>query len=393
MSRKTKITIAILLGIAALAYCEQVPSVLINQISDAFGLEGASVGLSNTALSGGCMIAMFVVPLLQGRITKFNTIRIALLVIGAALIAASFMPVYAAFFAMILIMGLGAGSLDTLCNSSMVDIHPTDNAKYLGALHGLFGVGSLTAPLLIQGLIDRNVNWTVIFIIVGCIFGAVFAVFSILTASAKQEGISKAEPVSEKEQKITVTDIREFFSEKRNLLITLAAVMYSFFQSTMLVWIVRYTTIRFDNAKAGSICLSVFWIFATISRFLGPHIRMDKLKLYIAGILTGGAALLAGILIGRPEVMIAVYGVIGLVSGFSMPVLISAITDGQGSRTSLAASSIMLLMSIPRMLTPVILGALAAGISQDCALSLGVVVSVLGAIAAFSAGKVSAHAS
>ena len=54
------------------------------------------------------------------------------------------------------LLGAGNNITDSCCNSYIVDLHPTDNSKYLNLLHGFFGVGGLITPLLITWILNRS---------------------------------------------------------------------------------------------------------------------------------------------------------------------------------------------------------------------------------------------
>lgn len=385
MDSKKRYTFAILFGITMLAFSEQMVTVLINDITNQFSLKGAQIGLSGTCMSAGCTLAMLVVPLLAGRFKKLTSIKASIVVICLSLFLGQLMPVFFPFLVMILIMGLGSGSLDTLCNGAMVDLHKTDNAKYLGALHGVYGIGALIAPLVLRALLEGTKNWKMVFIIMAIVFAVVFAIFMIFVPN---KGITEsAKDADPEEQKLSWAMLKEFYSDKRNIIMTIVAVCYSFFQCSMLSWSVRYMTVQHDNAKAGSFALTAFWLGATVSRFFGPRLKVQKMKLVGGGCVIGAAALLIGILSNSPYGMIAAYAVVGLASGFAMPMIISAATDGQEGRTSLATSSIMFILAIPRMITPVLVAAIAAGISQNAAMTFGVIAATLCGVISFIVAK------
>ena len=97
-----------------------------------------------------------------------------------------------------LLTGLGFGWVDANCNAVMVDLHHDKSAKYLGMLHGGFGVGGLIAPLLIGALLSV-VNWHAVSFLMSLIIALAGFVFLALIAAAR-----KGVPEPAKEQPLDV---------------------------------------------------------------------------------------------------------------------------------------------------------------------------------------------
>lgn len=170
------ITIAILSALFAYGFVGSISNVLVNEIIDAFSLTGTAQGLSASLMNMGSLIALFVTPLLQGRIRKTKMIVLSGLLQVAALCVAGSAAGFILFATANAVTGIGCGWLDTYANSCIVDLHPQNSTRYLGWLHGLFGVGSLIAPLAIRWILGWS-NWRgvyfafagVMLLSVGCI--------------------------------------------------------------------------------------------------------------------------------------------------------------------------------------------------------------------------------
>ena len=147
------VTAAILVTSFIYAFVNSISSVLLNQVVEAFSLTGASQGLLSSMLSVGYMLALLVNPLFQGRTEKLFMLLLSGLLQAAMLVLSGTSASFALFLTGIVLLGVGCGWLDGYINSCMIDFHPHDSPKYLSLLHGLFGVGSLLAPLLMQALL------------------------------------------------------------------------------------------------------------------------------------------------------------------------------------------------------------------------------------------------
>ena len=81
---------------------------------------------------------------------------------------------------------LGGGWTDSNANSFFVDLHGKNSPKYLGMLHGCFGIGGLLTPLLI-GAILTAYPWRTAYVTGSGIFGVVVLVFiaAILPSTGK----------------------------------------------------------------------------------------------------------------------------------------------------------------------------------------------------------------
>lgn len=375
--------IALLIAIFAYAFANNIISVTMNGIIAEYALDGARQGQMTSMMNVGAFIALLVVPLLQGRLPKLWLVLICMLlqtlmvfVIGAA----AGMPLILAGF---VLMGAGGGMIDSLTNSYMVDLYPEDSAKKLGMLHGVYGIGGLITPLLITALLARR-TWRASYTIIGAIILALTVLFMVF-GLPNYRAIST--DAAQREKKLTGAQVKSYLLNRRNLLLIITSMLYSGSQLGIAGWMVRYMTVRFDAAELGSVCVSIFWICATISRFLAPKLRVRPIKLFIGGTLCGGVMHALGVIVGVPAFMPVVVGICGLVSGHCLPVLIGEAAVGNEDRTSLSTSVMLFATSIARILAPILLGAVTTSVSAASAMMLPAVMALLAAFFAYLAAK------
>lgn len=367
------ITAAILVTSFAYAFSNSITSVLINELVDAFALTGAAQGLLSSMLSLGQMAAFLLNPMLQGRVNKMTLLLLAGFLQVVMLLGSGFAPTFALFALAMAVLGMGGGWLDGGINSCMIDLHPTDNPKYLGMLHGIYGVGSLLAPLVIQWLL-LAMAWRSVLC---CIAGLVLLAMVLVALTRK--GVGVGGPKSMGEERLTPAQVWDYLKKGRNLLLLGCAALTTMVQGGVNCWIVRYMFLAHDRGALGATCLTVYWIAATVNRFLAPRLRVRPLVMLMGGSLLASLFLGAGILSGSAAAMCVCVGLVGLVTGHFIPMIVSVSAEGYRGSTTLTTSAVMLVMGVVRVLLPLTMAALTDAVSVSAGMALPAVAGVLGA--------------
>ena len=356
------LTIGVLLLISMFGLTNLFQSVVMNRVVDTYHLTGGAQGIMSSMINVGSILAFFAAPMLQGRLKKTTMLLIACLLLSISFLLLGVTKMFAAMIAASVLTGIGFGWLDTNCNAVMVDIHPQNSASYLGLLHGGFGVGGLIAPLMITGLL-AVISWRSVSIVMGAIVVFAGLIFSTILAFS-----SKGTPASAPERPLSISATRSFFSQRKNVLMLLAGMLYAITQSGLLIWLVRYMTLRYNAEALGSTALSIYWVCATLSRFFAPRLPLRPLKLFVIGTLLSSVFQAIGVLSGSPTVMCVMVGIIGLVTGHCVPMLLSEISVGQQGNTALAASATLVSMCFMRILVPIAMGEVADSLSISIAM-------------------------
>lgn len=353
------ITAGVLLIISTYGLLSNYQSAVLNSVVESFRLTGGAQGIMSALINLGAVIAFLTAPFLQGRVKKATV-----LLIGTGILVVSFfllgsVRALVGLIAASLLVGVGFGWVDANCNATMVDLHHDDSAKYLGFLHGGFGVGGLIAPLLIGSLL-AVVSWHTVSYLMSALIALAAIVFSVLLTSAK-----KGVPAPEKEQPLTRAGIKAFLFQKKNALMLLATMLYAVTQAGFLVWIVRYMTLQYQAESLGSIALSLYWVFGTLSRFFAPRLRIRPLVLFLLGVALTGVFQTIGVLSGSAVVMCIMGALIGLVSGHCVPMMLSIASRENPGQSSLVASSFLVSIYATNSLSPLLMGALASWTSLN----------------------------
>ncbi len=371
-----------MLAAAAVVYAlvNTLIGVLINEIIDAFALAGTAQGVMSSMLSLGMMFALLATPALQGRIEKLTMVLLAGLLQSVTLILSGASPTFAVFAATSVLLGLGCGWLDSYMNSCMVDVHPTDSPRFMGVLHGMFGIGSLLAPLLIRALLFFTTWRGVYYITAVLMLAATACVLCVNQRVKRAGGVAHA-----RESKLTARNVLDYLRNRRNLLLLAFGMLTAMTQSGVTCWVVRYMTLKFDAELLGATCITAFWICATINRFFTPRIRMRPLTLCILGALLSAACLLMCVLTQSALAACIMVGGAGLFSGHFMPMLLIEGAEGYHGSTTLTTSVMMLVMGAARVAIPLMMAFATDAISIEASLLLPAAAALLGALCGFLA--------
>jgi len=377
------ITTAALVSIFIYSLVVSLPGILINDVVEAFSLEGTEEGLMGALTSLGFMFSLFFTVLIQGRARKSTVLISAYAAQAIMLFACGFSPTFYLFCIGCVFIGFSGGFIDTSSNSVIVDVRRDDSARYLGYLHGLFGVGSLASPLLYIW-VQRYIDWrgTHYALAVASVLVMLFMCFLSRKLGNEQSG------ASEREHLFTKADLLAYMRVRRNAALALAGFFAMFTIACTMVWIVRYMTLRYDAAELGVLSISIYWVCSTVNRFfLAQVIKRSPMKFFALGSALSAASLLIGIFSGNPVVFCAMMGVFGFSSGHFIPVLISECAAGYEGRTTFTTSLIMFVMCIARIVSPLMIAFLSTQISLTAGMLLPVAAAIAGVCCGWFAVK------
>ena len=374
------ITIAILSALFAYGFVGSISNVLVNEIIDAFSLTGTAQGLSASLMNMGSLIALFVTPLLQGRIRKTKMIVLSGLLQVAALCVAGSAAGFILFATANAVTGIGCGWLDTYANSCIVDLHPQNSTRYLGWLHGLFGVGSLIAPLAIRWILGWS-NWRgVYFAFAGVML---LSVGCIAFTSRKVENTGALS--NTQETRLTLKEVGAYLTVKRNVLLLLTTVMTNMVQTGLTCWIARYMFLAYGEVALGATCLTLFWIAATASRFVMPRLKLRPLTIVMVGAFCATVLLSGGILSGSATVMCVAVCLCGFVTGPFMPMLIAECATGYQGKTTLTTSLMMIVGGVARLAVPLLTASVTSAVSATAGMLVPAAFAVLAGVLSLAA--------
>jgi fucose permease len=367
-----RIVTGITLGsILLYSFANSMMSVMINEVVNGFSLSGVSEGMMGSMFGIGSMLAVLVAPLIQGRVAKMTVLLFATALQALTLALCGLSPVFALFCVSCAIMGVGGGLVDTYANSLLVDLHKEESTRYLGYLHGLFGVGSLLAPLLVM-LVLGLVGWRGVFFALAVIFFAGVAILRMLGRQARHSEMERAT----REKVLGWCDLREYVLNPRNIIILVACIFSTITQTGVLIWILRYMALRFNAEALGTLSISLFWICATINRFSVSRLRLTPIRLLVAGAVLAALCLSIGVLSDSAWGMCAAMGGFGLCTGHFMQVLFGEGARGYEGKTTFVTSVLIVVMGVARSVTPLMMAFISASFSAGISMLVPAVAAV-----------------
>ncbi len=371
------ITHMVLCAIVLYALANSVISVSINNVVDAFSLSGTAQGMMSSMFSIGTMLALLLAPLIQGRVAKVTVLLSATALQAAMLALCGASPMFLLFCVSCAVLGGAGGLVDAYSNSMLADVHREDSTRYFGYLHGLFGVGSLLAPLAFYRLTGW-VGWRGAFFALSGVLLVSLLVLWIYSRRAGQTEIQRAT----QEKVLSLPDLLSYVKSPRNRTLLLAGAFATATQTGILVWVLRYMSLRFGAEALGTTSISLFWICATINRLSVSRLRVEPIRLLVLG---GGLAALClgvGVLAGSAWAMVIAMGGLGFCTGHFMPTLFSEVSKGHEGRTTFATSVMIVVMGLTRSLVPLAM----AWVSSMVSVAAGMLIPALTALGVVFAG-------
>ena len=379
------LTLSLLLIVCGYSMSYNILSNTMDPLIGEFALTGASQGLMTSMMNLGSILPLVIIPLLQGRVHKIWLILCASVLQVLMLMLTGVSTNFATLLTACVLLGAGNNFTDSCVNSYMVDLHPENSAGCLGLLHGFYGIGGLLTPILVSFILEKS-GWRLSYYVAAAIFGVICLFFAFVGIRSRR--IEKAANAS-REAPLTRAMFVSYLRNPRNLFFLGAAAFYAASQLGLVSWVVRYTSVRFNDAQAGSLCLTAYWVCTTICRLVTPRLSFNPGKMLVVGAVGAGVFHAAGILSGSAMGMVVASALTGLISGLCIPVMLSEASRGNEDRTSLITSGIFLMMGLSRMVMPLAMGAVGAS-SLTTAMLLPAAVAVICALCCFMANLRSA---
>jgi MFS family permease len=325
----------------------------------------------SSIFSVGLMLSQVGATLLQGRLQKLAVLLLGTALQGVAFLLCGVAPVFSLFCAACALLGFFGGLVDIYANSVLTDVHKENSTRYLGYLHGLFGVGSLLAPLLMLGGL-RMTSWRGVFwLLAAMLLLGTLALYRFFGRTKEGEAVEAPQ-----ENVLRLSDLKEYLSKPRNFALLAAGIFSTATQTCVLVWVLRYMTLRFDAEALGTTAISLFWICATLNRFSVAHLKARPLRLFIIGGALSAVCLTAGVLGGSALSMCVAMSGLGLCCGHFMLVIFRECARGYEGKTTFVTSIITLVMGITRVLVPLAMAYVTAALSVETSMLIPVAMAL-----------------
>ncbi len=167
MVKKKKLYIlSLMFSVAATAIGSGVIGIILNEIVSEYSLADYQEGFMSSCISAGALSALFAGIALRSKIHKYQFISFGGLLMAVMLLLKGIPVPFSLFLLICFAMGLGMGVMDSFQTSYLADLLPDNTAKGLGLLHGIFGIGGFTLPLVLHGLL-KTMSWHSVCLLLG----------------------------------------------------------------------------------------------------------------------------------------------------------------------------------------------------------------------------------
>lgn len=293
--------------------------ILIN-ISEYFGVTPENMNIITTFFLIGQVLGIIMFVFLSRKFRGSKIIISSYILLFPALTGLVLTASLIFFYILYFISGLLLGIVFINANISMFEgrVENKDSVVNLG--HGFFAIGALISPIFASNIVNRQMNWRVIYLV---FMGLTFISFiSFLLTNWKRAGtLDKREALPLK---------RLFRNKSKNIYIVFTVTMmllYIMSEVTIFSWAPTFFRIDklFDIYSAG-LMISIFWIGILAGRllisFLSYKIKAGTLLIFLSIISIVG--LVIAIFSANKIIIFIGAGIIGL--GFSgiPPLLISS---------------------------------------------------------------------
>lgn len=206
-----------------------------------------------------------------------KTIAISTVLTAIAIIGYSIVPAFWMLFPLAVVLGLGAGAIDSALNN-YVAIHY--KASHMSFLHCCWGLGCTIGPLILSFCIE-NATWRIGYRIIA-LMQAVLAIVQITTIKM-WKGRDQAEGGANSEGTFTAS-----VNLRTKPLALLSFFCYCAYETSCILWIATYfVQVLKTSEQLGAAASSAFFIGITLGRFISGFVsdRIGVKKMIYIGAL------------------------------------------------------------------------------------------------------------
>ncbi len=307
-----------------------IPS-LLRVLQSTFDQPDASFGLvylvSALLFAAGALSS----GLIAGRVGRHVVLPAGSLLIGGGYLVEGIAPSWAVFLAGAGIAGAGAGAIDAVVSSVIMDLSTAGSGNRLNRLHLFYSIGALAAPLVIGPLVGIGLDWRLLALataVAGLALAAPLARVGRVPPRARssvavEDGSRAAEDPSR-----AAADARRaavISSALRLALATLAIAIacYVAAEAGVSSWLVGF--LGDEPMTVATVGLGLFWVGLAIGRLVASRIadRFDPVRFTVTCALAGGIAILAAVAGSSGSVRIPLFFAAGLAFGPVYPMIVA----------------------------------------------------------------------
>lgn len=351
-----------------------------------YGLESSQQGAMSMAQSIGSLLALVIVVLAAGRISKPAQIAAAVGSYAVLAFTVGSLPPFLLIVSVFVVLGIMFGVHDTLGSAVIADIHNADANPYrwMGLLHASYALGGLTAPMATQGLIALGFAWNDVFRLLGAVFIALFAIYLYILYKGRAEGFSGSGSADMAAQTITLPDILAYLKDRRNLVLLFSVFFFAGHQNIVSLWLSRYVSEYMNAPALGAFVLSAFWLGIMLCRLSLTGRKVNAVRFLVVGCVLTAVFLAVGVFVGNPYVMLVIAVLVGLTDGAMLPLSVSLNCLWNHQNTTLANNIMCVFIYCAMSLAAPLVAWIVANIAPSAGMLSSSVLALLGGALIFT---------
>ncbi len=374
--QKKRLTAALCAMMFAGACCNMTQGALLTDFIGHYVLVSARQGAVSSFQTAGNIASLLLVGFLLGRLRKYCLLAVSAVVIPSVFFLMGIKPAFAALLLLYFFYGAAFGFVDTLASSVMVDLHPDGSGRFLNLIHGVYGVGALCAPAVLQLLSEAGVEWNILLVCCGAL--ALASGFLYLSSAVPVLRIKRNAP--ENAGKLRLGDIKKYLSSPPRRILLFCAVLYGAHQIGVTVWVNRYISEYLGSPRWGAAALSFFWLGIASSRLAVMKLRFEPRKILRYGYLFSGLFLLAGVVAARGPLMAVCTLLAGAAEGPTLPIALDLACRREPQNTSFGSTMLLLGHNLGLVAAPPAMAFLISNVSPACGMLLPVITALLASV-------------
>lgn len=219
-------------------------------------------------------LGFFMATFLAGVLADLFGKKVTLLIAGVCLsigvigfAASSMLPVFMAF---IVLIGIGAGSLELSGSNIISSVHNKNRGKYLNLLNTFYGIGAVAASAVTGVILDNGMSWR-------RVYGFSLFIIVPITIYFLRMKIEKESRIKREWEQTSIEELLHIIVRKDILLMYLVVFFYVSAEIGVGTWMVNFLQReKAVSVVASSMFLSIHFIGMSAGRFFGSFF-VDKI--------------------------------------------------------------------------------------------------------------------
>jgi MFS family permease len=351
------VAVALVFFVNGFVYASWVPR--LAQIRAGLDLSEGMLGLALLMVAIGAIVAMPVTGHLIARHGSRALTRVTLILVGIGLPLIGFADGFAMLCLTFLFYGAAAGVLDVSMNAQGIAVERAYRRPIMSSLHGMFSIGAMAGAGATGIVASQGIGIIAQFVAVGALTVLLGPLVARAMLPAQADAGGRGEGF--------------VLPDRRLVALGVIAFCGLLGEGAMGDWSAVYLDQSLGaDVEVAAVAFAVFSLTMALGRFSGDRIVG---RLGGGAVVRGGGALAAlglgaTLLIGRPEVAIVGFGLIGAGLSCIFPVALSAATRTPGMAAGTAIAGVCTIGYVGFLVGPPAIGGLAELVGLPAALGV-----------------------